>query len=146
MPNELGLYFLRTTLPSSEGSTIDFVRLYCTYGLWKHMQLDLHLAGRRDDIDYLSILLAHTAHGIGYWPAYAPQQEAGTAFFVRLIELGADPCRRIVSDDGQTIYVLPRIVRCLYFNPLAGILQALRQFDLSNVGANMPQFGTCNKY
>jgi len=127
----------RLTFPSSDGRTIDYCCLYCIRGLWEHVQHGL--AERCNDVDHLSILLACTIAGVGFL------DRGGTALFIRLIKLGADPCRQITFDNGESLWLLPLIAERITNQTPTDICQAILPFDLSYPLKNLPPISSCNE-
>lgn len=141
-------YFFFNSWPSSDGSTIDYCSLYCRAGLWEHMQQGLER--RRNDVDYLSILLVYTVEGM--WQGRDVLcRDAGAAPFLRLIELGAHPCRQITFYTGESICLLPFIAKPVSDlvarrYPIGTITHVMLRFDLSNTLGNLPLITSCNDY
>ncbi|KAK5100885.1 hypothetical protein LTR70_001078 [Exophiala xenobiotica] len=142
LPERLDLQHRRQSLPTFDGRTIDFCRLYCEYGLWEYVQHDL--ASRCNHADYLSILLACTAVGLHFCSQDVPRREAGAALFVRLIEIGADPRRQVTFYNGESTWVLPIIARCISMWSPVDMIRAILRCDLSYPMENLPLISVCN--
>jgi len=140
--------FLCNYWPSSDGSTIDYCSLYCRAGLWEHMQQGPER--RRNDVDHLSILLFYTVEGMNQGKDELCT-DAGAALFLRLIELGADPCRQITFYTGESVCLLPFIAHAAcdligIHYPIDVIVQAMLRFDLSNTSGNLLLIRSCNDH